>query len=292
MYELIKINENDYYFDCPAKIGLVKISEDEVILIDAGGDKDAGKKVLKTLDEKGWKLAAIYNTHSHADHIGGNKLLQDRTGCTIYGSGLEKVFTENPILEPMCLYGGSPYKDLRHKFLLAEKTVVTKTPDDGLLGGITVIPFPGHSFDMVGYLTKNGTAYIGDVVSSEETLKKYGIGYLYSPTLSRASLESLKTLKADFFVPAHAGATADITYLADYNINAISMVRETILGLLCEGKSFETLLGDIFREYNLTMNAIQHELIGSTLRSYLSDLYEHGLVTFEFCDNVMVWKKV
>ena len=54
MYELIKINDNDYYIDCPAKIGIVKVGGNDVVLIDSGNDKDAGKKILKILDSNGW----------------------------------------------------------------------------------------------------------------------------------------------------------------------------------------------------------------------------------------------
>lgn len=76
MYELIQLTEHDYYIDCPAKIGLVKAADDEVFLIDSGNDKDAGKKIYRILESNKWKLKAIFNTHSHADHIGGNRFLQ------------------------------------------------------------------------------------------------------------------------------------------------------------------------------------------------------------------------
>lgn len=62
--------------------------------------KDAGRKVRQHLDANGWRLVAIYNTHSNADHIGGNKYLQSQTGCRIYASGIEYDFTRHPILEP------------------------------------------------------------------------------------------------------------------------------------------------------------------------------------------------
>lgn len=45
MYELIQISENCYYIQGPAKIGLIKLSDTEVCLIDSGNDKDAGRKV-------------------------------------------------------------------------------------------------------------------------------------------------------------------------------------------------------------------------------------------------------
>lgn len=43
--------------------------------------------VLKALDERGWKLTHILNTHHHPDHIGGNLELKHKTGCTIVALG-------------------------------------------------------------------------------------------------------------------------------------------------------------------------------------------------------------
>ena len=116
--ELIKVGEKTYYIKNPTNIGIYKVDEENVYLIDSGNDKDAGKKIIKIVEEQGWKIKGIINTHSNADHIGGNKVIQDRTGCAIYAYNIEKSFTENPILEPSFLYGGYPFKDLRNKFFL------------------------------------------------------------------------------------------------------------------------------------------------------------------------------
>ncbi len=72
MYELNQVGEKSYYINCPAKIGIYLAGNTDVYLIDSGNDKEAGKKVRKILDEKGWNLLGILNTHSNADHIGGN----------------------------------------------------------------------------------------------------------------------------------------------------------------------------------------------------------------------------
>ncbi len=71
MYELIQVSEQSYYIKSPAKIGLVRLNDTDVCLIDSGNDKDAGRKIRQLLDKNGWRLSAIYNTHSNADHIGG-----------------------------------------------------------------------------------------------------------------------------------------------------------------------------------------------------------------------------
>ena len=48
MYELIKISEHDYYINMPVKVGVVKVSDDEVIIIDSGNDM-SGLKYLEDL---------------------------------------------------------------------------------------------------------------------------------------------------------------------------------------------------------------------------------------------------
>src|SRR5699024_9004327 len=112
MYELHQAGEHSYYVQSPAKIGIVKLNDTEVCLIDSGSDKDAGRRVRKILDERGWKLTAIYNTHSNADHIGGNRYLQQQTGCKIYAPGMECDFTNHPVLELSFMYGGCTPKEL------------------------------------------------------------------------------------------------------------------------------------------------------------------------------------
>ena len=34
---------------------------------------------------QGWTIAAIWNTHWHPDHAGGNLKIKNATGCTIFG---------------------------------------------------------------------------------------------------------------------------------------------------------------------------------------------------------------
>ena len=41
------------------------------------------------LDETGWTLTHILNTHHHMDHAGGNLELKEKTGCTIVGAKVD-----------------------------------------------------------------------------------------------------------------------------------------------------------------------------------------------------------
>jgi len=42
--------------------------------------------INRALEEKGWTLTHILNTHHHADHAGGNLELKSRWNCTVVGS--------------------------------------------------------------------------------------------------------------------------------------------------------------------------------------------------------------
>ena len=291
MYELIQISDHDYYIDCPAKIGVIRISENEVVLIDGGSDKDAGKKVLKHIEANGWTLKAIYSTHSHADHTGGNKLLQDRTGCKIYANGLDCIVTNNPELEPTCLYGGLPFKDFKNKFLMAAESKAEQLSDDVLPAGFEIINLPGHSYDMVGFKTPDGNAFIADALSSEATLKKYGIGYTWNPEEAIKTLESLKALNANCYIPAHAEVTKDISALIEINIEAIKKLYEDLLEICSEKQSFDSILKQVFDRYSISMTTQQFALIGSTIKSYLSSLYSQEKIEICIEENMMFWKK-
>ena len=292
MYELIQISEHDYYIQSPAKIGLVKLNDTEVCLVDSGNDKDAGRKVRKILDEHEWTLKAIYNTHSNADHIGGNKYLQGQTGCKIYAPGIECDFTRHPILEPSLLYGGYPCKDLRHKFLLAQESGVEYLTKETLPEGFELIPLPGHFFDMAGFRTPDDTVYLADCLSSRETLDKYQIGFIYDVAAYLNTLEKVKTLKARLFVPAHAEAAEDITELAQYNIDKVNEIADKIVSLCKEPLGFEVILQRLFTEYGLVMNFEQYVLVGSTVRSYLAWLKDTGRLNAVFEKNLLLWEKI
>lgn len=291
MYELIQVSEQSYYIQSPAKIGLVKLNKQDVCLIDSGNDKDAGRKVRQLLEANGWRLTAIYNTHSNADHIGGNKYLQGQTGCMIYAPGIDCAFTHHPILEPSFLYGGYPCKELRHKFLMAQESDAQELTKESLPEGFEITPLPGHFFDMVGFRTPDDVVYLADCLSSRETLDKYQIGFIYDVAAYLNTMEMVKSLRAKMFVPAHAAASEDVTELAQYNIDKVLEIADKITGICREPLCFEVILQKLFADYGLTMNFEQYVLVGSTVRSYLAWLKDNGRVNTLFEDNMLLWQR-
>lgn len=292
MYELIQVAPHTYYIQSPAKIGVVETSDGHVVLIDSGNDKEAGRKVRQHLDRQGWTLDAIYNTHSNADHIGGNAYLAKQTGCALYAPGIEAAFTQHPILEPALLYGGYPMKALRHKFLLAQESNAQPLTPEHLPAGFELIPLPGHFFDMVGLRTPDDVVFLADCLSSQATLDKYQISYVYDVAAYLDTLERIKEMHAALFVPAHADATEDIAPLAQYNIDKVNEIAGHILDFCAAPHTFEEVLQHLFTSYDLAMTFEQYALVGSTVRNYLSWLLDSERLSATFTDNRLLWQRV
>lgn len=291
MYELQQVTNSCYYIQSPAKIGLYKLDDNDVYLIDSGSDKEAGRKIRQILDANGWRLRAIYNTHSNADHIGGNHYLQTQTGCDIFAPGIDRDFTVHPVLEPSFLYGAFPPKSLRHKFLMAQESEADLLRDEAMPQGLGILPLPGHFFDMVGYQSADGAIYLADCLSSAETLEKYQITFVYDVEAYLNTLEMVKNLEARIFIPAHAAATSEIAPLAQKNIDKVHEIAEHIMKTCASPATFETILQRLFHQFALTMNVEQFVLVGSTVRSYLAWLNDAGQIEYFFENAQMLWQK-
>ena len=292
MYELVQVAENTYYINSPSKIGVYRVSDDDVWLINSGNDKDAGRKIQKILDAQGWKLTAIINTHSNADHDGGNTLLQNRLNCAVYSTPMENIVVENPILEPTFLYGGYPFKKLRSKFLMATPSKAQDIAEAKLPEGMEYFRLPGHFWDMIGVKTPDDVYFLADCIFGESTVNKYHISFFYDLAAQFETLDMVEKLEGKLFIPAHAEPMEDIKPLVKLNRDKSLEILDVLLEICKEPMHFELVLKKVFEHYALTMDHAQYVLVGSTVRSYLAYLCDHGKVENYVEDNMLLWKTV
>lgn len=292
MYELVQVGKNTYYIESPAKIGLYRVNENDVYLIDSGNDKNAGRKVRQILEKNNWNLKAIVNTHSNADHIGGNCYLQQQTGCQIFSNGIETAFTKHPILETSFLYGGYPPKDLRHKFLMANESDALDISDKDFPKELEVIHLLGHFFHMIGLRTPDNVVFLADCITSRAVLEKYQITFIYDVAAFLDTLDLIENMEADIYIPAHTEVMTDIKELVSLNRKKVFEVADKLLEFCAEPTNFESILQKVFNEYGLTMNFEQYVLVGSTVRSFLSWLRDNNKADVIFENNMLLWKTI
>jgi glyoxylase-like metal-dependent hydrolase (beta-lactamase superfamily II) len=269
----------------PANVGVFDRGHGEAILIDAGNDEDAGRKLLRVCEAAHLKITCIANTHSNADHCGGNAFIQARTGCGIAATRAEAAFIETPSLEPSYLWGGFPLAPLRGKFLMAKPSRVTEileAPCPVAGTDILAIPLPGHFMAMVGFLTPDRVFFAADTLASVEILAKYHVFYYYDLAAQLGTLDALTRLEADWFVPSHAAPTRDILPLVEANRAKILEIASWLLERCAQPSTVDELLADLCGHYGIELNHAQYVLVGSTVRSYLAWLLDRGEITTRF----------
>ncbi len=131
-------------------------------------DPAIAEPVLAVLQENGWRLNYIFNTHHHSDHIGGNLPLKQKTGCRIVGAA--------------CDSGRIPGID-----------IAVADGDQIRLGeqSLQIMATPGHtSGHIVYYCAGSAALFCGD------TLFSLGCGRLFEGSAEQMwqSLQKLKAL--------------------------------------------------------------------------------------------------
>ena len=275
MYELVQAGAVSYFMDCPVRVGFIRAG-DGVLMIDGGSDKDAGKKALRCLEELGGPLRAVLCTHSHADHIGGCRLIAERTGAPVYLPDGETAFGRTPELEGALLFGARPPKPLQNKFLRAEPFDARPLSAFALPEGVEAKPLPGHSPDMTAYRGPDGVWFLGDALFGEETLDKYRLSYLYDVAGTLRSFEEVAALEGPCFVPAHCAPLTETGPLAARNAAALRETLDVVRELCGPGVAFEELLKGVFLRYGLTLNMNQYALLGSAVKAALAYLLDRG----------------
>ncbi len=292
MYELIQVGENTYYMDCPSKVGIYRFENDEVLIIDSGSSKDAARKLNKGIEEKGWKINTIINTHLHTDHISGNSFLQNKTGCKILAPKEEKAFIENPHFFPIFFNLGTPLKEFQNSMFMAKPSKVEVLTKKSLPDGFEFVTIEGHSLDMAAIKTPDNIWFIGDGVFGEETINKYHISYIYDVEKFLNSLTILENLEGNMFIPSHTEPLESLGTICQLNRNNSAEVLNIIEDICKEPNTLEEIVAKIFEHYKIVHTVEQHFLLTATINSYITALHHRGSIHMEAKNNRLYWVKV
>jgi glyoxylase-like metal-dependent hydrolase (beta-lactamase superfamily II) len=293
--ELKHITGNTCYIPGAVNIGVIRNGTDCLVL-DTGLDRASGKQIGRCLEENGLKAAAIINTHSHADHFGGNAVLREQTGAKVYASPLEKAIIENPYLEPFYLFSAAPLKDLATRFLMAPACPVDGTLSAGpfTAAGIQVeiIDLPGHSPGQIGIVSPDGVCFTADAYFGIPILEKYGMPYCADVTAALDSLRLLWQSKYHYYVPCHGTPAEKPTEEILRNVSVMEKTLEFVLNLLNEGpRTREEVLAALMVSGQRELNAVQYVLNHSAVTACLSHLHKIRKADYRFAEGRMLWHK-
>ena len=292
--ELVQLGERTWYIPGPVNIGYYE-EDGQGYLIDSGLDDEQGRKLLKLIKEKrDVPLRAIINTHSNADHIGANALIQKRTGCQVWTNLIEGLLTERPSLESMLLWSAWPFKEIRGKFIEAKPSKVTFIESDGYIMDteLVAVPLPGHYFDMIGVITSDDVFFLADALFDPSILTKYRFSVMLDVASAYATLDKIAATEAQWFVPCHARANNDISELVRQNKDGLTWVSEAVFDALANSSlTREEILSKVALANGLEMDAAHLLLNLTSVSAHLTYLSEQNRIEPFVLDCRLLWRR-
>ncbi len=290
MFEVQLIKGTTYYYEAFSNIGIYCKDDGKAILIDSCDHMRMVKNVDRFLTEKGLTVETIINTHGHADHICGNKFFKDKYGCNILSTEKEKFFIKNPHLEMDFYFEGIEHNQSQNPFYTVEPTDSQIITEENLPEGFSIVPLPGHSFEMIGVRTPDNVLFLSDSLLSAFTWENHKLPFFNHVNTSLVTLEKIKDMKADFFVPTHDKITDDIRGYADYNISKLKERKELICSF-CEERSFDEIFPLLIEKCEINVRPGKYAMYTIMLRKLLQSLIEDGRITSEYKNMILVYKR-
>ncbi len=293
----IELEPGSFHLQSGSNMGLV-IRDAQTLLIDTGLDETAARRALRIIDEKGANLQAIFVTHAHADHFGGAHFLQQRLDVPLYAPALEAAMMENPIIEPLYLFGGAaPISELRQKFTLAEPCEVTHRVEAGTMEvcgfQVDVVPLPGHALNQVGVVIDE-TIFCADAVFPKETIEKHKVLFCVDLDETLRTLRDLPNQPYRYFAPGHGQAYATgpaIEQICNANHDCLETVRERVYNALRQPKETSALVQEVSEYFQLEITTpTSYFLTRTTVLAALSSLERAGEATVYTDQNRLRWQ--
>ena len=282
------IKGGTWFHESAVCIGAYK-AENDLIVIDTGNDDSSARKAVRSFESINVKY--VFNTHSHADHCGGNSYFSRKYNSVIIAPEIENSFINYPVLEPVYLYGAAPPSAMINKFLCAPPSfpgiVISNDKDITLnLGSesfcFKLIPLKGHSPNMHGIITPDNIAFLGDALLGFDLVNKHGLIFSFNVKEHLESLKYLETLDTDGYVLAHGGFVPDITALIECNRKSLEDVLSAVLDFTASGSvTLDDIHSHLFEKYELRENLSLNVLNRSIIKAHVQYLNESGYAVLE-----------
>lgn len=266
------------------------------LLVDTGLDDGHARKLLRGLTERNLTPTGILNTHSHADHHGGNAfILKKFPELKVFAPPLEDAVITHPILKPITLFGARPPRELQTKFLLAPPSPARLAPEPGLtrIGGAVVelLEVAGHASMM--YAVRVGEVlYAADALFGGAALAKHPLVFCQDSALQKEAAARLGELEGvRVTLPGHGDPTPDLTGLVAANLAAYARTTAAVLEAVQVGAAgVDDLLARVCGALGVTMESAGAVVLNrAVVSAHLTELLEAGQVSMKVHGNRLLF---
>jgi glyoxylase-like metal-dependent hydrolase (beta-lactamase superfamily II) len=264
---------------------------DQILLIDTGiPDRDASiLGLLADLGRSPRDVAAILNTHGHADHIGSNVVLADATGAPVHLHRDDKFYLDGATQ----MWGNVRVRTAPADVLLGDGDELTFGEHR-----LDVIHLPGHSAGSVGYYDRRRRVlYCGDAVQGRGSVVQH-LALYYDPDAYERSLRRVKSMDIEHLVPSHPYLPLESSIVSGAGVEEFI---ELSLGVFLD---LDDQIRDVIREANrpITVDDITDPLCTrngfatitamamTTVRAHLERMKRHRTVTMKNVNGILYWE--
>ncbi|MCR5688710.1 MAG: MBL fold metallo-hydrolase [Clostridiales bacterium] len=298
--ELIRAGEKTWYTGGTSKTGFYLTDKRRVVIIDTGLGDPSGEGISEILTARGWTPEAIFNTHSHADHIAGNAALQKKYGCPAYAMPVSAFFIRETRMNATAIFGGLPTPEMEHPFFLAAPSDCRVLTDSVMPQGMSFFSLPGHSYDMAGFACDDGTVFLADALVEDKDLKNNPIAYIFDPGATLETLRCLSEQKLPLtgaplpgvrFVSSHCETfDADgVAALSRKNIDHLLQITALLKEFSREPIGQDDLVRRVFDHFGIRMTVNRFMLACSGTRNIMAWLRRRGEADIDLSENTFKW---
>jgi glyoxylase-like metal-dependent hydrolase (beta-lactamase superfamily II) len=195
----MKINDKVFLLNSTKGAYVYLILGKEIILIDTGLQFHR-RGILKELAAMNIQLGDIKHillTHNDLDHIGNAAKLQEETGAKLWASAQDIPYITG------CMHRPSFKKFLPYIFRVKKPKDVIAYKDGEKVGGVEIIPTPGHTPGHVCLLFED-VLFAGDLVKNVKgDLIPYPSFWNWDSLLLEASINKISGFSYKWVCPAH-----------------------------------------------------------------------------------------
>lgn len=311
--KILELSPGVYVIPGTTNIGIItddKGTYQDVFIIDSGNTEIDGEYILEVLENffkfnsVEYKIKAIINTHSHADHTGGNAFIYEKTHCEIWAAADSRGEMLCPFLHTGIVWGANPPKDINTVYYRPDPSVVTDTIFEGKEISLSenrtlsFIFLPGHSFDCHGIICtdSNGkkTLFAGDCIFPYKEIGHFSIPLTTNHIAFIESLDKIQAIEnLEWCIPGHGDfISKNIEETIETDKIAIMEIEKCILNIIGDGKAtLDETIQKTCNLFEISLNIRKYALIEFTIKSFLTTLRNSGKLQMIIEDNILYWAK-
>lgn len=288
--KLINIKGYTYYIKGGTNTGVIKLDDNNVLIIDPGLGGRRPRKIMELLNENNMSIKYIINTHEHEDHYEGcSQMKEIDNNIKILSSEEAKIFIDYPHKFADCLVGGKSNNFLNSN-LSRQKNNTAKIDDVIEEGNIVlnnrkfeIIKLRGHSEGSIGILTEDKVLFIGDLFIEEKLLSKFNLLLMYDVKSYLESIDKIKDIDFEYLVLGHGRkiySKENISLISQKHKDVINKYINQTKELLKSPITIDNILKNIINNNNLSCNYKEYQFFRSSIMSIISYLEELNQIDY------------